>query len=112
MSFRTKPFFHRLIPLPPPLGVVPGSFFLGGHAPADILQSPRKQHLPKPHPKLGPEGGPLRHEERPCPEAEEHHGNRDAVLPAYDQATFLLGIAQTKTGAMSQMLAAILAGNA
>jgi hypothetical protein len=41
--------------------------------------------------KLDPEGGPLRHETRPGAKADEHHRNRDALLPARAQANFLLG---------------------
>ena len=60
--------------------------------------------------KLDPEGGPLRHEERPGAEAEDNKRDRDALLPAHAQTNFLLGMAQTSTGVMRPMMVAIASG--
>ena len=38
----------------------------------------------------------MRHQERPGAKAEEHHGNRNALLPAHALATFLLGMTHTE----------------
>ncbi len=52
----------------------------------------------------------MRQEERPGPEAEEHHRNRDALLPVHAQTNFLFGMAQTSTGVMSPMMVAMVSG--
>ena len=61
-------------------------------------------------PELDPEVGPLRHEECSGAEAEEHHHDRNALLPAHAQATFLLGMAQTSTGVTRPMMVAMVSG--
>ena len=68
---------------------------------------PRQQRLDEPPRELDPEVGSLRHEKCPGPEAEKHHCNRNALLPAHAQDTFLLGTAQTSTGVTRPMMAAM-----
>jgi len=77
------PFPQPLIPLAPPLGLTTCSLLLLRHAPREVLQGLRKQKPPKPKSELEPEGGTLRHEKRPGAEAEEHHRDRNALLPAH-----------------------------
>ena len=47
---------------------------------------------------------------RPGPEAEKHHRDRNALLPAHAQANFLLGMAQTSTGVTRPMMVAMVSG--
>ncbi len=54
----------------------------------------------------------MRHEERTSPKAEEHHGKSNALLPAHDQAIFLLGMAKTSTGVTRPMMVTIVSGSA
>ncbi|WP_336911474.1 hypothetical protein [Aestuariivirga sp.] len=54
--------------------------------------------------ELDPEGRSLRHETRPGAKANEHHRNRNALLPVHAQAAFLLGMAQTSTGVTRPMM--------
>jgi len=103
-------FLQPLFPLPPPLRLTPCSLLLRRHPLGDIAPRQRQQRLRQPEPELDPEGGPLRHEERPGPKAEEHHRDRNALLPAHAQATFLLGMAQTSTGVLRPMMVAMVSG--
>ena len=104
------PLLRPLIPLPPSLGLPPRSLLLRRHPLRDVAPRQRKQRLAQPWHERDPEGGPLRHQERPGPKVEEHHGNSNALLPAHAQGTFLLGTAQTSTGVMSPMMVAMVSG--
>ena len=85
-------------PPPPPLSLMPRSLLPRRHPCRNVAPYQRQQRLAKPRAELNPEGGPLRHKERSSPKAEEHHRDRNALLPAHAQPTFLLGMPQTSTG--------------
>ena len=64
-----------LIPLPPPLHLTPSSLLLRRHPPGDIAPRQWQQRLSQPLTEHDPEGGPLRHEQRPWAKANrpDHH---------------------------------------
>ena len=94
----------------PHLYLPPSSLLIRLHPHTDKAPRQREQRFTQSLTKLVPRGQPLPNEKRPGAKAEDNNRDRNALLPTHARATFLLGMAQTRTGVTRPMMVAMVSG--